>query len=71
MRFPNSDARRGDGDGAPDPVGVPRTEAEARQAGQALGMSIPDACMPGVIATLAGLDVHVAILMGSDRPAGR
>jgi sodium/bile acid cotransporter 7 len=44
--------------------GLPRNEAEIEAAAAALGMEIPQACMPGVVANLALLDSHAERLLG-------
>lgn len=43
---------------------LPRTEAEIAAAAAAVGLPIPDDCMPGVVANMALLDRHVATLRG-------
>jgi len=42
---------------------VPRSDAEIAATATALGLSIPNACLPGVAATLAVLDGHAANLL--------
>lgn len=48
-------------------VTVPRTEAEITVAAAALGIIIPPACLPGVIANLALLARHAATLADDAR----
>ncbi len=43
---------------------IPRLEGEIVASAKALGLGIPDACMPGVVANLALLDGHADILLG-------
>jgi len=43
---------------------IPRTQDEAERAAAALGMSIPDACLPGLLANLALLQSHAERLFG-------
>lgn len=50
-------------------VALPRTEGEIARAAGVLGFNIPEACMPGVVANLALLDSHAAILLGEARGA--
>ncbi|MDO7840707.1 bile acid:sodium symporter family protein [Sphingomonas immobilis] len=45
-------------------VGLPRSEAEIGAAAAAVGMTIPEACMPGVVANMALLDKHAGNLRG-------
>ena len=45
-------------------VALPRTAAEIGAAAAAIGMSIPEACMPGVVANMALLDKHAGNLRG-------
>lgn len=47
-------------------LAIPRTESEIDTAAKALGLPIPDACMPGVVANLALLYTHVDCLLGQD-----
>jgi sodium/bile acid cotransporter 7 len=47
---------------------LPRSEQEIAAAAAVLGLTIPDACMPGVTTNLALLDRHAAILSGEARP---
>lgn len=47
---------------------LPRSEKDIAAAAAALGLTIPDACMPGVTANLALLDRHVMTLSGEARP---
>jgi len=49
---------------AAGPVMVPRTEAEIEQAAEAVGMAIPDACVPGVASNMALLERHTKTLRG-------
>ena len=44
---------------------IPRTEAEIAAAAKAVGLPIPDACLPGVTANLALLERHAATLRGT------
>lgn len=44
---------------------IPRTEAAIAAAAVAIGLTIPAACLPGVVANLALLDRHAAILRGT------
>ena len=53
-----------------DDTVMPRTEAEIVQAAETLGLIVPDACMPGVVANLALLDTHAVILLGRPRRVG-
>lgn len=46
---------------------MPRTEAEVTAAAADRGIVIPPACMPGVVANLALLARHAAILSGAAR----
>jgi sodium/bile acid cotransporter 7 len=46
------------------PTAVPRTRAEIASAAAQRGFAVPDACLPGVIETLAVLDDHAARLLG-------
>ena len=48
---------------------LPRTEGEIASAAAALGFTVPDACMPGIVANLAVLGGHAETLRGSG--AGR
>lgn len=41
---------------------LPRTEQEITAVAKAIGMPVPGACMPGLIATFAVLDGHLAQL---------
>ncbi len=43
---------------------VPRTEDEIAQAAKTAGMTIPQACIPGVVANLGLLDRHAGTLLG-------
>jgi len=43
---------------------VPRTCTEIEIAAERRGFTVPDACLPGVIETLAVLDDHAARLLG-------
>jgi len=43
---------------------LPRTESEAAEAAARLGFTIPDPCMPGVVANLAVLADHAETLLG-------
>jgi sodium/bile acid cotransporter 7 len=45
---------------------VPRSEAEITQAASAVGMTIPAACMPGVVANMTLLDRHAETLLAPD-----
>lgn len=45
---------------------LPVSAEEAEQAAAALGLTIPEACMPGVLANLALLARHAATLCGED-----
>jgi hypothetical protein len=59
-----------------DPAGMngatlPRTIAEVARVAESLGMAIPDACMPGVVANLALLDTHVDALLDRATRGGR
>ena len=47
-------------------VTVPRTETEIAAAAQGVGMSVPEACMPGVATNMALLDRHAKTLLGPD-----
>jgi sodium/bile acid cotransporter 7 len=53
---------------APARARLPDSEREIAAAAAALGLTIPDACMPGVTANLALLDRHAATLSGAIRP---
>lgn len=46
------------------PTAVPRTRAEIASAAAQRGFAVPDACLTGVIETLAVLDDHAARLLG-------
>jgi hypothetical protein len=46
------------------PTAVPRTRAEIASAAAQRGFAVPEACLPGVIETLAVLDDHAARLLG-------
>ena len=49
---------------------IPRSDTAIAEAATALGMAIPEACLPGVSANLALLDEHATVLLGkSDRQA--
>lgn len=49
---------------------IPRSDTAIAEAAAALGMAIPEACLPGVSANLALLDEHATVLLGkSDRQA--
>ena len=48
----------------PDGARLPRSAEEAVAAAAAQGFVIPDACLPGVVANLALLARHAAILQG-------
>jgi hypothetical protein len=50
---------------------VPLTEHEVAVAAAAVALPIPEACLPGVRATLRLLDRHAAILRGSGEAAHR
>ena len=43
---------------------IPRLEREIVASASTLGLGIPDACVPGVVANLALLDGHADILLG-------
>jgi len=43
---------------------LPRTESQATEAAARLGFTIPDPCMPGVVANLAVLGEHAGTLLG-------
>ena len=43
---------------------LPRTESEISEAAARLGLTIPDPCMPGVVANLAVLADHAETLLG-------
>ena len=43
---------------------LPRTESEAAEAAARLGFTIPDPCIPGVVANLAVLADHAETLLG-------
>lgn len=47
-------------------LAIPRTESEIDTAAKALGLHIPEACMPGVVANLALLHSHADTLLGQD-----
>jgi sodium/bile acid cotransporter 7 len=47
----------------PPSAAVPLSEAEIAEAASAIGMTIPEACMPGVAANMALLDRHVETLL--------
>jgi len=44
---------------------IPRTEAEIAAAAKAVGVQIPEECLPGVTTNLALLDRHAATLRGT------
>lgn len=50
---------------------LPSTEDDVVSAAAAIDLVIPDACMPGVIATLATLGVHADTVLGRPPEAGR
>ena len=50
------------------PSSLPRTHVEAELAAAALDLTVPAACMDGVLAQLALLARHAAILRGPDPP---
>ncbi len=45
---------------------LPRTEAEVAVAAAAIGLTVPDACLPGVLANLALLASHAERLLADD-----
>jgi hypothetical protein len=45
-------------------IAVPRTRGEIEIAAAQRGFTVPEACLPGVIETLAVLDDHAARLLG-------
>jgi len=47
---------------------LPRTEDEIAAAAEELGLRIPDACLAGVIANLALLDLHARRLAEISAP---
>ncbi len=51
----------------PRPTVIPRSEAEIADAAQAVGLAVPEACMPGVVANMGLLERHAKNLLG---PAG-
>lgn len=53
----------------PEPPRLPRTEDEIALAAALIDLAIPEACMPGVVANLALLESHAAILLGKARGA--
>jgi sodium/bile acid cotransporter 7 len=50
---------------APASVAIPRTEAEIEVAARSAGITVPEACMPGVAANLGRLERHAKTLQGS------
>jgi sodium/bile acid cotransporter 7 len=46
------------------PMAIPRSEAEIVGAAQRGGLTVPGACMPGVVANMALLDRHAQNLLG-------
>jgi sodium/bile acid cotransporter 7 len=48
-------------------LALPRTAEEITAAAAALGLTIPDACLPGVIANLVLLASHADRLLADDK----
>jgi hypothetical protein len=53
-----------------DGIKLPRSSTEIAHAAASLGLAIPDACMPGVVANLALLDTHADTLLDRSTAGG-
>lgn len=53
----------------PSITAIPQTQSAVIAAAAASGMIIPDACLPGVLANLALLGRHAALILSESDPA--